>query len=106
MDFAMKALSAPLSGYIKGFPPPERLHPFERALLDLTVGEEKYSTVLARVDALRRKLTEVSTARVVSIWCQIDRQAHTLACRVVFREVRTTLRLRLLAALEMLRNST
>ncbi len=59
MDSAMKALSAPLSAYVKGFPPPGRLHPFERALLDLTVGEDRYATVLARVDALRRKLTEV-----------------------------------------------
>lgn len=59
MDFTMKALTGPLTTYMKGFPPPPRLHPFERALLDLTVGEDRYATVLARVDALRRKLTEV-----------------------------------------------
>jgi nucleolar GTP-binding protein len=60
MDFTMKALTGPLTTYMKGFPAPPRLHPFERALLDLTVGEERYVGVLQRVDSLRKRLTEVS----------------------------------------------
>lgn len=60
MDFMMKALTGPLTTYMKGFPPPPRLHPFERALLDLTVSEERYVGVLQQIDALRKKLTEVS----------------------------------------------
>ena len=59
MDFLMKALSGPLATYVKGFPPAGRLHPFERALLELTIGEERYTGVLARVDAVRKKVTEV-----------------------------------------------
>lgn len=49
----------PLGAYIKGFPPPARLHPFELALLELTVGPGTYERVLARVEALRRSTVEV-----------------------------------------------
>ncbi len=49
----------PLGAYIRGFPAPARLHPFERALLELTVGAGTYERVLARVDALRRSTVEV-----------------------------------------------
>jgi nucleolar GTP-binding protein len=61
MDFTMKALTSPLTAYMKGFPPPPWLHPFERALLDLTVGEERYVGVLHRVATLRKRLTEVGS---------------------------------------------
>jgi nucleolar GTP-binding protein len=54
LDALMKELTAPLGAYERGFPPPNALHPFERALLDLTLGEEYYSSTLARVAALRR----------------------------------------------------
>lgn len=69
MDFTMKALTGPLATYMRGFPAPPRLHPFERALLDLTVGEERYVGVLQRVDTLRKKLTEVSAG---SCFPQLD----------------------------------
>ncbi len=49
----------PLAKYVKEFPPPARLHPFERALLELTVGPGTYERVLARVDALRRSTVQV-----------------------------------------------
>ena len=49
----------PLGAYIRGFPAPARLHPVERALLELTVGAGTYERVLARVDALRRSTVEV-----------------------------------------------
>jgi hypothetical protein len=58
----MKELCVPLGTYIKGFPPPSRLHPFERALLELTVGPGTYERVLARVEALRRSTVEVRLA--------------------------------------------
>ena len=54
----MKELCVPLGAYISGFPQPGRLHPFERALLELTVGPGTYERVLARVEALRRSTVE------------------------------------------------
>lgn len=59
MDAVMKAMSVPLTAYIKGFPPVTHLHPFERALLDLTVGEAHYTTTLHRVDSLRKRLIQL-----------------------------------------------
>lgn len=59
LDTLMKELCVPLGAYIKGFPAPSRLHPFERALLELTVGAGTYERVLARVEALRRSTVEV-----------------------------------------------
>ncbi|KAL4425825.1 hypothetical protein ABPG75_009841 [Micractinium tetrahymenae] len=62
LDTLMKELCVPLAAYIKGFPAPSRLHPFERALLELTVGPGTYERVLARVEALRRSTVEVGKA--------------------------------------------
>lgn len=42
MDLLMKELSVPLTRYVNGFPDPARLHPFEQALLQLTVGIPLY----------------------------------------------------------------
>lgn len=54
LDVLMKELSAPLSRYQTGFPPLARLHPFEAALMALTVGEGSYLAALQRVDKLRK----------------------------------------------------
>lgn len=59
LDTLMKELCMPLGAYIRGFPPPARLHPFEFALLELTVGPGTYERVLSRVEALRRSTVEV-----------------------------------------------
>ncbi|GLI65410.1 hypothetical protein VaNZ11_008968 [Volvox africanus] len=59
LDVLMKELSVPLGRYLSGFPQPERLHPFEAALLALTVGEATYRTALQRVDKLRKAVQEV-----------------------------------------------
>lgn len=59
MDELTRAISAPLNAVAKGFPAPGRLHPFEAALLELTVGADSYVKRLARVDALRRSAVEV-----------------------------------------------
>ena len=44
---------------MKGFPHPSRLHPFERALLELTLGEARYCLAVERVDTLRKAMLEV-----------------------------------------------
>jgi nucleolar GTP-binding protein len=59
LDGLTKALTAPLAAYCSGFPSPARLHPFERALLDLTVGTREYERTLARIDLLRKGTLEV-----------------------------------------------
>lgn len=60
LDALMKELAAPLGTYEKGFPRTSRLHPFENALLELTVGSESYDRALARVSALRKASVEVA----------------------------------------------
>ena len=55
----MKAISAPLNACVKGFPSTEALHPFEKALLDLTIGLEAYQRRLNRVAAMRQACVEV-----------------------------------------------
>lgn len=60
LDALMKELAIPLGAYEKGFPRTSRLHPFENALLELTVGSESYDRALARVSALRKASVEVA----------------------------------------------
>lgn len=60
LDAIMKELTMRLGEFERGFPQLHRLHPFEAALLELTVGVEAYNTVLARVGALRKAVVEVS----------------------------------------------
>lgn len=60
MDVLMKELTQRLGEYERGFPPVERLHPFEAALLELTVGAATYRKTLSRVGALRKAVVEVS----------------------------------------------
>jgi hypothetical protein len=59
MDELTREISAPLGAIARGFPAPARLHPFEAALLELTIGAANYERRLARVDALRRSAVEV-----------------------------------------------
>lgn len=71
-------LSVPLTRWLKSFPAMSSLHPFESALLDLTVGAATYASVLGKVDTLRKALQEVcvcvcggssSTVCIVSASC-------------------------------------
>jgi GTP1/Obg family GTP-binding protein len=55
----LQELSVPLTRFLKAFPAPTALHPFEAALLDLTVGTATYSSVLGKVGSLRKALQEV-----------------------------------------------
>eukprot|EP00891_Asterochloris_glomerata_P003705 jgi/Astpho2/3705/gw1.00060.28.1_t len=58
LDTLTKELTGPLSRYVKGFQHPSRLHPFERALLELTLGEARYCIAVERVDTLRKAMLE------------------------------------------------
>lgn len=55
----LQELTVPLGLWLKRFPDAAKLHPFERSLLVLTLGEGTYETSLARVNALRKKLLEI-----------------------------------------------
>ena len=65
LDALTKELAVPLGKYVKGFPTASRLHPFDRALLHLTVGEDKYDRVLQRVDTARKKLLQAGKANAM-----------------------------------------
>lgn len=53
LDTLMKELSVPLTKYLAGFPKLGSLHPFEAALLDLTVGKGTYTAVIAKVGVFK-----------------------------------------------------
>lgn len=55
----LQELSVPLGRFVKAFPLLPSLHPFEAALLDLSVGAATYASVLGKVDALRKSLQQV-----------------------------------------------
>ena len=60
LDALMKGLAVPLGSYERGFPQPSRLHPFERALMELTIGTGRYEKVMAKIIALRKASVEVA----------------------------------------------
>ena len=62
MDTLTKEVAVPLGTYMKGFPPVQRLHPFEQAMLDLTWGTQTYERVLSKVDSLRKSVLQASYA--------------------------------------------
>ncbi|WRX16176.1 Nucleolar GTP-binding protein 1 [Theobroma cacao] len=59
LDALMKELAVPLRGYIENFPKRMYLHPYERSLIELTLGDGNYEEVLRKVDALRKKVVSV-----------------------------------------------
>lgn len=56
LDAMTAGLCTPLKTYVKGFPAPERFHPFERALLELTLSDKKYRATVEAVDVMRKGL--------------------------------------------------
>ena len=60
LDLLMKELTKPLGTYEDGFVHPDALHPFERALLSLSVGEEKYMHAVEGVSSLRKSVVGVA----------------------------------------------
>ncbi|KAK9273636.1 hypothetical protein L1049_018446 [Liquidambar formosana] len=59
LDALMKELAVPLRGYMENFPNKKYLHPYERSLIELTLGDGNYEEVLRKVDALRKKVVSV-----------------------------------------------
>ena len=59
LDALTTALCKPLGEYVKGFPRVARLHPFERALLELTLKDDKYEATLRRVDVARKAMLSI-----------------------------------------------
>lgn len=56
LDALMKELAVPLRMYIENFPDKNHLHPYERSLIELTLGDGKYQEVLGKVNNLRKKV--------------------------------------------------
>ena len=56
LEAMTSAYCTPLKTYVKGFPNPDRFHPFERALLELTLSDKKYRTTVEAVDVMRKGL--------------------------------------------------
>ncbi|GMH17186.1 hypothetical protein Nepgr_019027 [Nepenthes gracilis] len=63
LDAFMKELAVPLRSYIENFPKKKHLHPYERSLIELTLGDGNYEEVLGKVDYLRKKVVSVGKER-------------------------------------------
>ncbi|KAL6543675.1 hypothetical protein OROGR_010172 [Orobanche gracilis] len=59
LDALMKELAVPLRTYKENFPNKTILHPYERSLVELTLGDGNYEEVLGKVDTLRKKVVSV-----------------------------------------------
>ncbi|KAL7135515.1 hypothetical protein ABFS83_11G102200 [Erythranthe nasuta] len=59
LDALMKELAVPLRMYKENFPNKKTLHPYERSLIELTLGDGNYEEVLRRVDTLRKRVVSV-----------------------------------------------
>ncbi|XP_048495915.1 uncharacterized protein LOC104905217 isoform X2 [Beta vulgaris subsp. vulgaris] len=59
LDALMKELAVPLRTYTENFPNKSHLHPYERSLIELTLGDGNYEEVLLKVNGLRKKVTSV-----------------------------------------------
>ncbi|CAK7347698.1 unnamed protein product [Dovyalis caffra] len=71
LDALMKELAVPLREYTENFPKKKFLHPYERSLIELTLGDGNYEEVLRNVDALRKKVVCVGKERasICAKWC-------------------------------------
>ncbi|KAF9626401.1 hypothetical protein IFM89_033220 [Coptis chinensis] len=59
LDALMKELAIPLREYMDNFPNKKHLHPYERSLIELTLGDGNYEEVLERVKVLKKKVVSV-----------------------------------------------
>ncbi|PIA32579.1 hypothetical protein AQUCO_04400047v1 [Aquilegia coerulea] len=55
----MKELGIPLREYMENFLNKKYLHPYERSLIELTLGDGNYEEVLGRLNALKKKVVSV-----------------------------------------------
>ena len=82
LDALTKEISVPLGVIVKGFPPCARMHPFEQALLDLTIGSGIYEKRLQQLDNLRKSCLQVilQDIQFVSQASNDDGEAPSLQC--------------------------
>lgn len=59
LDALMKELAVPLRKYTENFPNKDDLHPYERSLVELTLGDGNYEEVLRKVNTLRKRVVSV-----------------------------------------------
>ncbi|VFQ84276.1 unnamed protein product [Cuscuta campestris] len=59
LDALLKELALPLRTYKETFPVKQHLHPYERSLVELTLGDGNYEAALERIDSLRKKVVSV-----------------------------------------------
>lgn len=71
LDALAKELTVPLGKMLSSFPVEGSMHPFEIALLDLTIGLDSYSKRLKKMDNLRRSCLEVGSHFVNHHSCPI-----------------------------------
>ena len=57
-------LANPMISYVKAFPSFESIHPFDREIIDLTVGVDKLKKSLGAVDWARKEILMISTKYV------------------------------------------
>lgn len=56
----MKEITLRLKRHCEGHPRLRDLHPFERCLLDLSVGEASYFRIIGNIDNVRKRVNQVS----------------------------------------------
>lgn len=92
MDTLMKEMCGPLGQYRSGFPSRERLHPFDAALLDLTVGGRfhgdpgKLSCFEFRMHACKYALADLLPPRCHCLQVGAERYRRTLAQLEAFKK--------------------
>ncbi|GAB2222764.1 hypothetical protein Drorol1_Dr00016889 [Drosera rotundifolia] len=59
LDTLMKELAVPLRTYTENFPNRKTLHPYERSLVELTLGDGIYEEVLGKVDTVRKQVVSL-----------------------------------------------
>lgn len=67
MDTLIKEITARFKMFITGFPRFEKLHPFEKSVLDLAVGEANYKRILGNADKLRRQAVKVLCGLIITL---------------------------------------
>ncbi|XP_062097015.1 uncharacterized protein LOC133802682 isoform X2 [Humulus lupulus] len=53
LDALMKELAAPLRTYMESFPKRHTIHPYERSLIELTLGDGNYHYIISRIIVIR-----------------------------------------------------
>ena len=56
LDGLTQELTRPLKQYMNDFPDLKKIHPFEKALVELTVGQQEYKGALTDNNNLRKKI--------------------------------------------------